>query len=123
MVASAMFDDIRPYNDDEVRPTVDRLLADRALLPAVTHLRLPRAADPLRWSLRPLVGLCPRRQSAGVTAILDFQRKVIKDYLAGTLDNTTSRVTTSGLEQLDANGAYLFVSNHRDIAMDPTLIN
>src|SRR5690625_5464944 len=64
-----------------------------------------------------------RRQSAGVNTVLDFQRKVIKDYLARTIDNTTSRVTTSGLEQLDANGAYLFVSNHRDIAMNPALVN
>src|SRR5690625_636592 len=123
MVASAMFDDIRPYNDDEVRPTVERLLADRELLAAVTQLRFPRAAKPLGWLLRPMVSRYLRRQSAGVNTVLDFQRKVIKDYLARTIDNTTSRVTTSGLEQLDANGAYLFVSNHRDIAMDPALVN
>ena len=123
MVASAMFDDIRPYNDDEVRPTVERLLADRELLAAVTQLRFPRAAKPLGWLLRPMVSRYLRRQSAGVNTVLDFQRKVIKDYLARTIENTTSRVTTSGLEQLDANGAYLFVSNHRDIAMDPALVN
>ena len=118
-----MFDNIRPYNDDEVRPTLDRLLADRELLAAVTQLRFPRAAKPLGWLLRPLVSRYLRRQSDGVNTILDFQQKVIKDYLARTIDDTTSRVTTSGLERLDAKGAYLFVSNHRDIAMDPALIN
>lgn len=118
-----MFDDIRPYNDEEVRPTLERLLADRELLTAVTQLRFPRAAKPLGWLLRPLVSHYLRRQSAGVNTVTDFQKKVIKDYLARTIDNTTSRVTTSGLERLDAEGAYLFVSNHRDIAMDPALVN
>lgn len=36
---------------------------------------------------------------------------------------TTQGVTYSGLDKLDPNQSYLFVSNHRDIAMDPALVN
>ncbi|MDQ2078438.1 1-acyl-sn-glycerol-3-phosphate acyltransferase [Marinimicrobium sp. ABcell2] len=122
MVSSEVFDDIRPYNDDEVRPTLERLLNDQELLHAVTQLRFPRAAKPMGWLLRPLVSRYLRRQTTGVETILDFQT-VVKHYLARMIEETTSRLTTSGLERLDANGAYLFVSNHRDIAMDPAFVN
>jgi 1-acyl-sn-glycerol-3-phosphate acyltransferase len=122
MVSSEVFDDIRPYNDEEVRPTLARLLSDRELLQAVTQLRFPRSAKPLGWLLRPLVSRYLRRQTAGVSTVLDFQ-EVVKHYLARMISETTSRLSTSGLERLDANGAYLFVSNHRDIAMDPAFVN
>ncbi|MDF5295506.1 1-acyl-sn-glycerol-3-phosphate acyltransferase, partial [Vibrio parahaemolyticus] len=39
------------------------------------------------------------------------------------LNKTTDGVTFSGLDKLDKNTSYLFVSNHRDIAMDPALVN
>ena len=35
----------------------------------------------------------------------------------------TSEVTFSGLDQLDPKQAYLFISNHRDIVLDPALVN
>jgi len=36
---------------------------------------------------------------------------------------TTDGFTLSGLDQLDPNTAYLFVSNHRDITLDPAFVN
>lgn len=39
------------------------------------------------------------------------------------MNKTTDGVTFSGLDKLDKNTSYLFVSNHRDIAMDPALVN
>ncbi|MCV5902022.1 hypothetical protein OFN63_38595, partial [Escherichia coli] len=47
----------------------------------------------------------------------------VKKYLQDTLNKTTDGVTFSGLDKLDKNTSYLFVSNHRDIAMDPALVN
>ena len=44
-------------------------------------------------------------------------------YLDKLVKRTTSKVTFSGLDQLDANQAYLFISNHRDIVLDPALVN
>ena len=32
-------------------------------------------------------------------------------------------IQVSGLENLDPNKAYLFLSNHRDIALDPAMVN
>ncbi|KOO12541.1 acyltransferase, partial [Vibrio xuii] len=47
----------------------------------------------------------------------------VKKYLDQTLSSTTKGVTYSGLDKLNKDTAYLFVSNHRDIAMDPALVN
>lgn len=116
------FDDIRPYYDHEVRPTLDRLLADPELAAAVVKLKFPRLNQGLGWLLRPLVSYSLKRQVAGVNSVLGFQQ-VIEKYMANMIATTTSGFTTSGLEQLDPQQAYLFVSNHRDIAMDPALVN
>lgn len=116
------FDDIRPYDDSEVRPTLDRLIANPELADAVARLKFPQAAGPLGWMFRPLVQGAMRRQMRGVKTVLGFQQ-VLKHYMQRMIDDTTTTLTTSGLERLDPNGAYLFVSNHRDIAMDPAFVN
>ncbi len=58
-----------------------------------------------------------------LTSVESIQIEV-KKYLRDTLAKTTNGVTYTGVESLDANQeAYLFISNHRDIAMDPALVN
>lgn len=116
------FDDIRPYDDHEVRPTLERLLTNPELADAVARLKFPRAAGPLGWLLRPLVQRVMRRQMRGVDSVLGFQ-EVVKGYMQQMIEDTTTNLTTSGLDRLDRDSAYLFVSNHRDIAMDPAFVN
>lgn len=116
------FDDIRPYDDHEVRPTLERLLTNPELADAVARLKFPRATGPLGWLLRPIVQRVMRRQMRGVNSVLGFQ-EVVKGYMQQMIGATTTALTTSGLDRLDRDSAYLFVSNHRDIAMDPAFVN
>ena len=116
------FDDIRPYHDDEVRPTLDRILADPELIDAVARLKFPRLNSWAGGLLRPLVKRALVKQLAGVKSVRGFQ-DVVEKYMARMIRNTTSALTVSGLEHLDPQQAYLFISNHRDIAMDPALVN
>ena len=116
------FDDIRPYNDAEVAPTIARLLADPELIAAVTRLRFPRLSGPLGWLLRPLVSRVMHRQLDGVDSVDKFQR-VVEKYMRHMIDSTTTALTSSGLDKLDPAKSYLFISNHRDIAMDPAFVN
>ena len=116
------FDDIRPYHDAEVRPTLDRLLNDAELLDAVTRLRFPQRGQFTRSVMRPLVKRELKRQLADVNGVLGFQQ-VVEKYMAQMINSTTTALTISGLEKLDPQQAYLFVSNHRDIAMDPAFVN
>ncbi|ARU29695.1 1-acyl-sn-glycerol-3-phosphate acyltransferase [Cellvibrio sp. PSBB006] len=116
------FDDIRPYHDDEVRPTLDRILADPELIDAVARLKFPRLNSWAGGLLRPLVKRALVKQLAGVNSVRGFQ-DVVEKYMARMIRNTTSALTVSGLEHLDPQQAYLFISNHRDIAMDPAFVN
>lgn len=116
------FDDIRPYNDAEVAPTIARLLRDGEFIDAVTRLRFPRGSGPLGWALRPLVRRVLAHQLAAVNSVHDFQM-VVEKYMRRMIDTTTTALTCSGLDKLDANRPYLFISNHRDIAMDPGFVN
>src|SRR5690606_33392771 len=116
------FDDIRPYHDDEVRPTLDRILADPELVDAVTRLKFPRLH---RWAgglLRPVVKRVLVKQLAGVNSVNGFQ-DVVERYMARMIRSTTTALTISGLERLNPQQAYLFISNHRDIALDPAFVN
>jgi 1-acyl-sn-glycerol-3-phosphate acyltransferase len=122
MSVATDFDDIRPYNDDEVRPTIERLLRDREFLDTVAGLKMPtfsRLAAPL---LRPLVRHVLHRETATVNSIAGFQQSIEK-YMRRLLDETMTDLTVSGLNHLKAGCAYCFVSNHRDIAMDSACVN
>lgn len=115
------FDDIRPYNDSEVRPTLDRILADAELVDVITRLKFPRLSKPLGWLLRPLIKRILVKQVSDVHTIDAFQ-KIVAKYLEYSIAKTTTVITCSGLDNLDPSHAYLFISNHRDIAMDPALV-
>jgi len=116
------FEDIRPYNDDEVRPILDRLLADGEFLDAVAKLKLPNVASFAARALRGMVRSKLAKEVAGVNTVADFQA-MIEGYLGKVLDDTVNKLSYSGLDNLDSNKSYLFISNHRDIAMDPAFVN
>jgi len=116
------FDDVRPYYDSEVRPTLDRLLVDPELIHAVTNLKFPRLSKFFGWFLKPLVQRKLTEQLVDVNTVLGFQQ-VVEKYMTTMIAGATTSVTTSGLDKLNPQQAYLFISNHRDIAMDPAFVN
>ncbi len=121
-MAEDRFAQIRPYHDDEVRGVLDRLLANRELVAAVTRLRFPRCAGPCGFVLRPLAALYLRRQLAGVDDVASFQA-VVEKYMRSMIEASTTDFTVSGLEHLDPARPCLFIGNHRDIVLDPAFVN
>jgi hypothetical protein len=116
------FDDIRPYNDAEVPAAVQRVIADPEFIQAVIRFRFGSSASWLTAIAAPVLTWYLRRHWSGFQSVESVQRYV-SGYLENTLKRTTQGVTCSGLAALDPNKSYLFVSNHRDIAMDPSLVN
>jgi hypothetical protein len=116
------FADIRPYRDEEVAAVLGRLLADPEFLDAIASLRLRRLASLAPWLVRPLVRFVLAREVRGVNDVAGMQ-DVISGYMDRMIASTTGGLSISGLERLDAGRAYLFMSNHRDIAMDPAFTN
>lgn len=114
--------DIRPYNDDEVAASLTRLINDDAFIDVIAKYNLPRFLSAVPFIARPMVRSQLRKKWGKVSTVEDVQNEVAQ-YLDKLVKRTTSKVTFSGLEQLDANQAYLFISNHRDIVLDPALVN
>ena len=120
------FDDIRPYRDSEVSAVISRLIADNEFIDLLLSRRLPKLWRLAPWLLkpiaRPLLRRSLRRLTADVTTVADFQDHV-KVGLQNSLDKTTDGYAFGGLDQLDPDQAYLFICNHRDIALDPAMVN
>ncbi|MBB1467419.1 1-acyl-sn-glycerol-3-phosphate acyltransferase [Pseudoalteromonas sp. SG41-5] len=114
--------DIRPYNDDEVAASVARLIDDNAFIDVVAKYNLPRFLSAVPLLSRALVKYQLRKKWGAINSVEQVQQIVAK-YLAQLVKRTTTEVTFSGLAQLDPKQAYLFISNHRDIVLDPALIN
>ncbi len=116
------FAEIRPYDDREVAVVVARLLDDAEFLDAIASYRLGRVAELAPLLLRPVVRRMLRREVRGVTDVQSMQM-VIKRYMDRMIERSTAGFSISGLDNLEPDTAYLFVSNHRDITMDPAFTN
>ncbi|MDP6968467.1 MAG: 1-acyl-sn-glycerol-3-phosphate acyltransferase [Gammaproteobacteria bacterium] len=114
--------DIRPYNDDEVTAVVDGLLHNHELLDAITRYKFPTLHRLFGFALRPLVRIAITRELRNVKDISSWQLVVAK-YMQRMINTSIDHLTYSGIEHLESDNAYLFISNHRDIAMDPALVN
>ncbi|ROR94864.1 acyltransferase-like protein [Sinobacterium caligoides] len=116
------FKDIRPYRDDEVREVLEGLFGNDELLSAIAKLRFPKAADHFGWLIKPVLRQLLRYQLRGVNDVESFQL-VVKKYMEHMISSTTSAFTVSGLQNLDPTKRYCFLSNHRDIALDPAFVS
>ena len=116
------FSDIRPYNDQEIQPAIQRVINSEEFIDAILSFRFPKVSKYLGFLLKPLVRRYFLYKWGSICSIDEMQR-VVGVYIQHMIDSTTSKFTYSGLENLDSTQNYLFVSNHRDIAMDPSFVN
>jgi 1-acyl-sn-glycerol-3-phosphate acyltransferase len=116
------FVDIRPYTDEEIPSAIDRLINDDEFINAIVQHRFSSKAPWVKTFIGPFVKVYLKFKWAKLTSVEAIQIEV-KKYLERTLDATTNGVTYTGLSKLDKSVSYLFISNHRDIAMDPALVN
>jgi hypothetical protein len=116
------FADIRPYRDDEVPGVIDSLVRDPEFADVLLGMRLPTLARFAPGLGRLLVRWLLRRRFRGIRTVADFQEQV-GQQLRPHMQRVATRLTVSGLDRLARDRGYLFIGNHRDIAMDPALVN
>ncbi|MBD1573546.1 1-acyl-sn-glycerol-3-phosphate acyltransferase [Vibrio sp. S17_S38] len=116
------YKEIRPYNDDEIPAALDRLINDADFINAIIKYRFSHKSAWFKQLVSPIIKFYLKLKWSKLKSVDDIQFEV-KNFMGSTLDKTSNGVTYTGLENLDPNQAYLFVSNHRDIAMDPALVN
>jgi len=116
------FSDIRPYNDQEIQPAIQRVINSEEFVNAIISFRFPKFSKCLGFLLKPLVRRYFKYKWGSINCI-DEMQGVVRVYIQHMIDDTTRKFTYSGLDNLDPDKNYLFVSNHRDIAMDPAFVN
>ena len=118
----AIFDDIRPCRDDEAPQELAKIAQDESLITGIVRLRFPTLSKYLGPVLRFFVRRYIHKQLAQIKTIQDFQMLVAK-AMERMIANTTDGLTYRGFDNLDPNKSYLFISNHRDISLDPAFID
>ena len=104
------FDDIRPYTDQEIPAAMQRI-ADSSMLPILVSYVFPdMSTDEIK------------RMLCSFKTIKDFQMGVMYHVNRQVISQSISEFTFGGLEQLEKGKPYLFVSNHRDIMLDASLL-
>ena len=120
--SSDRFSDIRPYNDDEIQPAIQRVINSDEFMDAIVSFRFSKIAKFAGFLLKPLLRRYFLYKWGSISSI-DEMQQVVGGFMKHMIASTTTKFSYSGLENLDANKNYLFVSNHRDIAMDPSFVN
>lgn len=105
------FESIRPYEDHEVQTVFNRLKNEESFLKLIGFLYPDSPPTLFLDSLK------------NVSTIRQFQEEVISAYVIDIIDKTTNGVTVEGLDNLNQDVAHLFISNHRDIILDPAILN
>lgn len=105
------FDAIRSFYDTEVNEALVSSI-NHPMMKALMNFTFPEVED-VTW----------QEQLKKTHSIRDFQCNFIYNSVQRVLEKTSDGLTTSGFEKLEKNTSYLFISNHRDILLDTTLLN
>lgn len=110
MANRAEFDEIRPYNPEELPAVYEELIADEEF----------KAAMAYAFPQMPFEHICAAMRSSKTN--LDFQKALVKPFLEGLLAKLSKglELTCDNKEELsDA----LYISNHRDIILDSAFLS
>ena len=117
-----MFDDIRPYHDDEVNAALKKLTNEKELLSCVASISIPFLYNWLPVLALKLVKWSLKTKTKHLHNIDDIQVEMAK-YLTKLVNSSTTGFTFDGLDNFDPTKPCLFISNHRDIVLDAALVN
>ena len=106
----SQFDDIRPYSDSEIPAAMQRIVKSDFFGLLCTYVypgHNPEDVKKMMLSFR---------------TIKDFQLEVMRCVNEQVIARSMTAFTYNGVEKLDPQKKYLFVSNHRDIMLDACLL-
>ncbi len=104
------FDDIRPFNEDEIPAAMHRIAQSDAfpLIASFVYPDLP--VDKVR------------EKFAAFKTVKDFQLDTMFKVNEQIIKRSITDFSCSGIENLSKDKSYVFVSNHRDIMLDSSLL-
>ena len=113
MVHEFNFSDIRSFYDSEVNTYLRILLQDEHFQNIMQYVY----SDPAKMEQAKLL-------LEHFYSVKDLQTKFVAPLVEDLiLKRTTNGITCNGLENIEKDKSYLFISNHRDIILDAVLMN
>ncbi len=117
------FDDIRPYTDDEVASVLKRITGNKWVLEGVRNAYFSKLPKVFNKYIEKIIHLFLVFKTSGIKTTDQFREKISLNILVKNLvKDTTAGISYTGLENLDLNKSYIFISNHRDIVLDPAFM-
>ncbi len=114
------FKDIRPYTDSDVAKVIESLTSNPSVLKALIGLQFPGIISKL-----PFVKFFVKQKLISkvktIHTIDDYQ-KIFKGLMEQVVRESISTFSVNGLQKLNQNDSYLYISNHRDISLDAALL-
>ncbi|CEN34549.1 conserved hypothetical protein [Capnocytophaga canimorsus] len=105
------FESIRPYHDSEIHNILEDIY-EHSLMQAMMLYAFPELSQEQR-----------NEKLLSNHSIFDFQRQIMYQVVKKAIAKSMDDFTFEGFEKLKPDTAYLFISNHRDIILDTSLLN
>ncbi len=110
IIKNPKFDDIRPYYEDEIPAAMKRIAASSSFPLLSSYVYPDEAVKDVR------------ERVANFKTVREFQQETMSLMNKRVIDLTISDFSCTGLERLSKDKSYLYVSNHRDIVLDSSLL-
>lgn len=104
------FDDIRPYYQEEIPEAMKRIASSDGFPMIASYVFPDRSIKESRAMV------------SEIKTIEEFQSKVMKVFNEQVIERSITEFTIEGLQRLEKDTPYLYVSNHRDIVLDSSLL-
>lgn len=104
------FEDIRPYKAEEIPAAMERI-ANSSSFPLLASYVYPN--EPIE---------AVKERIRNYKTVKAFQTETMCMFNQRVIEHSISAFSCSGLDKLSPNEHYLFVSNHRDIMLDSSLL-
>ena len=104
------FDDIRPYYDEEIPAAMQRIAGSTSFPLLASYVYPDEPIDQVRQRI------------AGYTNIHDFQTETMRRVNEQVISRSITEFSCDGIHRLSPDKNYLYVSNHRDIMLDSSLL-
>ena len=104
------FDSIRPYNESEFSAAIKRITNHEYLPIVINSVFLNTNAEEYIKNMKKY------------KTVKDFQYGFMRDAVENILKKTSTNFTYSGIENISNSKCSMFISNHRDIALDAAIL-
>lgn len=105
------FDQIRSFRDNEVNDYLQKIIKEDLFVEILSYQFGKDQVDELL------------NRISHMQTIKELQFNLLKPLLENLLKQSVSELTYSGLENIQKDDTYLFISNHRDILLDSFILN